>query len=199
MSIAQHEMLCKLLFHLDWSGPGVKPDAFAAQATMWQGLSPMNLRAIQLFAVEAITTRGQAPDTSVADHMRACQKILMDDPAFDIDLRRHDLLALRNSSDVPDALKKFSGAEFTKIVARLYMILCDNDDSMAAIKSMGYGVKTVGQDMNASFVALLFGKLVARNLIVEEDFYWRIKYATNVADCDWEDRRARRGSEGRKK
>ena len=182
LSIAQQDMMVKVLFMVAWPGSEDSPAGFAARVKMWQDLDVFNLRAVQLFAVEAIETGGKIAEADVTAHMKLCMSTLMSVRDFDIDARRRDLLALRNTTDVVEALKVFLGGKYIKIAASMYKMLCDDATAYEGLRSMGVHVKTDDDNMQANFFSIVLGKLITGGLVTEA--HCRMEFATD-ADA-WE-------------
>jgi hypothetical protein len=137
MSIEQHATIVKELVKVAWPRSKDTAEKFGDRVKMWESLDASNLRAVQLFAVEAIATNGRVPKADVAKHMEACLDTLMRKHDFDIGARRRELLADRNTTDVVEALKAFLGDRYVPNAAELYKILCEDQTTYEGFRSMG--------------------------------------------------------------
>jgi hypothetical protein len=182
LSIAQQKAIVDELVRVDWPGAEATPERFAERVRMWEGLNELNLRLIQLFAVEAIATNGKVPQADVTQHIRDCLGTLMDKLDMDIDARRKELLADRNMTDVVDALTAFLADKWQTNAAQIYKILCENPATHAGLLAMGLHVKTDDDLLQANYFSMALSKLVQIGLITENDCRMR---ATVTKDA-WE-------------
>ena len=182
MSIAQQEAMVKELVRVAWPGSEASPEKFGERVNMWEGLNELNLRLIQLFAVEAIATNGKVPKADVTKHMKDCQDKLMGKLDMDIDARRKELLAERNTTDVVQALTGFLDTNWVANAAQIYKILCGDPATHAGLLSMGLHVKTDDDLLQANYFSIALSKLVQIGLITEHHCRMR----TTSTKEDWE-------------
>jgi hypothetical protein len=78
MSVAQQKAMVKELVKVAWPGSADDTaDKFFERVNMWESLNAFNLRALQLFAVEAIATNGRVMKADITKHMDTCLETLM--------------------------------------------------------------------------------------------------------------------------
>jgi hypothetical protein len=183
MYIEQHAAIVKELVKVAWPGSEDTADKFGDRVKMWESLNAFNLRAIQLFAVEAIATKGRVPKADVTTHMKTCLDTLMRKHDFDIDARRRELLADRNTTDVVEALMVFLGDRYVPNAAELYKILCEDKTTYEGLLSMGLRVKTTDVQMQANFFSIALSTLIKAGLITED--HCRMKTAATAKK--WQD------------